>query len=68
MAKKKIRRPIRKSFTLGKRGRIFLGVLAGLFVLALASMFTGTQLGVAHDIPKDEEKRQHLGHKPREQE
>ena len=44
MPKKKIRKAVRKPFVLGKRGKIFLGMLAGLFVLALASMFTGTQL------------------------
>ena len=45
MPKKKVRKPVaRKPFVLGKRGKIILGVLAGLFVLALASMFTGTQL------------------------
>ena len=44
MAKKKVRKPVRKAFVLGKRGKIFLGVLSVLIVLGLASMFTGTQL------------------------
>ena len=50
MAKKVVRKsgrkvvPVRKTFKLGKRGKIALGVLGILFVLGLASMFTGTQL------------------------